>query len=137
MGSTVSNNNGTLPLTPTERQITVHEIYNIIDPNEIPVLYPLVGQTDPEQIQNIDIIYEPKCPIDSEELCSICLNNKCYIKTQCQHVYCSCIFKHIIRKNNYQFDCPLCRTKIDKLVLNDATLFQFGSDMLEIISENR
>jgi hypothetical protein len=70
-----------------------------------------------------------------EDICSICLKKNCYITTQCGHTYCSCILKNIIQKNNYHFDCPICRQKIVKLTFSNEYLYDLAKNMLEITTQ--
>jgi len=67
--------------------------------------------------------------------CGICLEES-YIHSQynitldCKHVFCeSCIFTWIVEKVN-NADCPTCRTKINKYIVNRAMRWGENKDLL-------
>lgn len=46
------------------------------------------------------------------ELCSICLENKTYIETECSHTFCNCLIIHF---NSNGLNCPMCRQNIQRI----------------------
>tara|TARA_Y100000996_G_C22429375_1_gene604951 strand:+ start:484 stop:969 length:486 start_codon:yes stop_codon:yes gene_type:complete len=55
----------------------------------------------------------------NEEICSICLNQLCNeISTlNCNHTYCTECINNLI--NNKDYNCPLCRTTISRIIDSD------------------
>jgi hypothetical protein len=64
---------------------------------------------------------EYECDL-KENVCSICLSNETFMKTQCGHHYCSCLLEAVTKYNND--DCALCRSKVVEITIKTRQVYE-------------
>jgi hypothetical protein len=59
-------------------------------------------------------------------ICPICIEEKAYIKTNCNHDFCICIVKTLMQysKTNHNIECPYCRGEIKRLRMIDEEKYK-------------
>lgn len=106
-----------------------------------------VPETDPTKIQLLfketttihGYLTEPNEPNTLLE-CPICYETECFITTNCRHVFCECILKHIAQSQN-QIEgntiscCPCCREPISILEISHKKNYKIISSMAEFYTE--
>jgi hypothetical protein len=64
---------------------------------------------------------EYECDV-KENVCSICLSNETFMKTQCGHHYCSCLLEAVTQYDNDI--CPLCRSKVVEITIKTRQVYE-------------
>ena len=73
----------------------------------------------------IQLKYEEN--VSDSESCPICLSDDSYIQTNCHHCFCDCVITHCLKNKS----CPLCRTTVTELVIQDKKSFRIISSCLK------
>jgi hypothetical protein len=60
-----------------------------------------------------------------EEVCPVCLEVRCGVRTGCGHDFCSCILRICMTaiSNKMSAVCPCCRAEVNRLEVYDETMY--------------
>ena len=73
-----------------------------------------IVQIEPYQLRNVIVFssssedYLESHKYATDEVCSICLESKNMVRTDCSHIYCDECLKKLMNKSN---TCPVCRAE--------------------------
>lgn len=75
---------------------------------------------------NICLYRTKKITGNCQNVCPICFTAMPNVRTKCNHYYCDECILQVLNKQSpaYLPSCPLCREKMDSLILNDAKIWE-------------